>query len=69
MRKKGILVCLKCGSTRLKRKTHLMGIIPGSAYICKDCGFESPVMFEFFPESPPDGEDFSEETDRSEEAY
>jgi hypothetical protein len=61
MRKKGILICLKCGSTRLKRKTHIMGIIPGSAYICKDCGFESPVMFEFFPESLPDEENLSDE--------
>ena len=49
--KKGILVCLKCGSTRLKRKTHIMGIISGSSYICKDCGFESPVMLEVFLES------------------
>ncbi|MBU7032590.1 MAG: hypothetical protein HXS53_08665 [Theionarchaea archaeon] len=65
MGKKGILVCLRCGSTRLKRKTHILGIIPGSAYICKDCGFESPVMFEFFPESPPLREEVSEGTDPS----
>jgi len=38
-----------------------MGIIPGSAYICKDCGFESPVMFEFFPESLHDEEQSSDE--------
>ena len=50
MRKKGILVCLKCGSTRLQRTTYIMGIIPGSSYRCKDCGFESPVMLEIFPE-------------------
>jgi NAD-dependent dihydropyrimidine dehydrogenase PreA subunit len=43
---KRILVCLNCGSTRLKRKTHFLGIIPGSCYVCKDCGFESPVMLE-----------------------
>lgn len=65
MGKKGILVCLRCGSTRLKRKTHILGIIPGSAYICRDCGFESPVMFEFFPESPPRREEVSKGTDPS----
>ncbi|MBU7009292.1 MAG: hypothetical protein HXS46_01275 [Theionarchaea archaeon] len=50
MKKKGILVCLKCGSTRLKRRTYFMGIIPGSSYVCKDCGFESPVMLEILPD-------------------
>lgn len=46
MKKKSILVCLKCGSTRLKRKSHFMGIIPGSWYTCEECGFESPIMLE-----------------------
>lgn len=65
MRKKGVLVCIKCGSTRLKRKTHIMGIIPGSAYICKDCGFESPVMFEVFPESLHNEDQSSDEKNSS----
>ena len=50
---KGILVCLKCGSTKLKRKT-IVGIIPSSSYICEECGFESPVMLEVFPEKKSD---------------
>jgi predicted RNA-binding Zn-ribbon protein involved in translation (DUF1610 family) len=52
--KKGVLVCLKCGSTRLKRTTFLMGIIPQSSYVCEECGFECPVMLEIFPEQNPD---------------
>ncbi len=54
MKKKGVLVCLNCGSTRLKRRSYFMGIIPGSSYICKDCGFESPVMLEIFTEPEDD---------------
>jgi len=51
MKKKGILVCLKCRSPRLKRKAHILGIIPGSSYVCSDCGFESPIMLEIFPDT------------------
>jgi predicted RNA-binding Zn-ribbon protein involved in translation (DUF1610 family) len=50
MKKRGLLVCLNCGSTRLKRKTFFLGIIPGSSYVCQDCGFESPVMLEVVKE-------------------
>jgi predicted RNA-binding Zn-ribbon protein involved in translation (DUF1610 family) len=52
--KKGILVCLNCGSTRLKRKTYFMGIFPGSSYVCRDCGFESPIMLEVYKEKDTD---------------
>ena len=45
---------MKCGSTRLKRKAYFMDIIPGSSYVCKDCGFESPVMLEIFPDEKSD---------------
>jgi len=40
---KGLQFCPECGSTRLY---YFLGLYAGHNYVCKDCGYQGPVIIE-----------------------